>query len=149
MKRNLYSVFIPLLSFFLMSLFTVSVHADGLINYNYDEAGNRVSAVHVINLRQAETDSTGKVKPMIHELTSHRITVYPNPTDGNFSVEIGNPETIEQASITIYSMSGTIIYREDEPDAVNEIDITSSPDGMYLLIIRIDGESSTWKIIKN
>ena len=149
MKRNLYPVLIPLLSIFLMSLFAVSVHADGTINYTYDGSGNRVSAVRVINLRQAETDSTGKVKPMIHELTSHRITIYPNPTDGNFSVEIGNPETIEQVSITIYSMSGTIIYRNDEPDAVNEIDITSSPDGMYLLIIRIDGENSTWKIIKN
>lgn len=149
MKRNLYSVFIPLLSLFLMTLFTVSVHADGIINYTYDGSGNRTSAERIINLRQAETDSTGKVKPMLHELTSHRITIYPNPTDGNFSIEIGAPETIEQASITIYSMSGTIIYRNDEPDAVNEIDITSSPDGMYLLIIRIDGENSTWKIIKN
>ncbi len=144
MKRNLY-----LLSLFLMTLFTVSVHADGIINYTYDGSGNRTSAERIINLRQAETDSTGKVKPMLHELTSHRITIYPNPTDGNFSIEIGTPETIEQASITIYSMSGTIIYRNDEPDAINEIDITSSPDGMYLLIIRIDGESSTWKIIKN
>ena len=149
MKRNLYSVFIPLLSLFLMTLFTVSVHADGIINYTYDGSGNRTSAERIINLRQAETDSTGKVKPMLHELTSHRITIYPNPTDGNFSIEIGTPETIEQASITIYNMSGTIIYRDDEPDAVNEIDITSSPDGMYLLIIRIDGENSTWKIIKN
>lgn len=149
MKRNLYSVFIPLLSLFLMTLFTVSVHADGIINYTYDGSGNRTSAERIINLRQAETDSTGKVKPMLHELTSHRITIYPNPTDGNFSIEIGTPETIEQASITIYSMSGTIIYRDDEPDAVNEIDITSSPDGMYMLIIRIDGETSTWKIIKN
>lgn len=149
MKRNLYSVFIPLLSLFLMTLFTVSVHADGIINYTYDGSGNRTSAERIINLRQAETDSTGKVKPMLHELTSHRITIYPNPTDGNFSIEIGTPETIEQASITIYSMSGTIIYYDDEPDAVNEIDITSSPDGMYLLIIRIDGENSTWKIIKN
>lgn len=149
MKRNLYSVFIPLLSLFLMTLFTVSVHADGIINYTYDGSGNRISAERIINLRQAETDSTGKVKPMLHELTSHRITIYPNPTDGNFSIEIGTPETIDQASITIYSMSGTIIYHDDEPDAVNEIDITSSPDGMYMLIIRIDGETSTWKIIKN
>ena len=149
MKRNLYSVLIPLLSIFLMSLFAVSVHADGTINYTYDGSGNRIAVERIINLRQAETDSTGKVKPLIHELISHRITIYPNPTDGNFSVEIGNPETIEQVSITIYSMSGTIIYRDDEPDAVNEIDITSSPDGIYLLIIRTDEETSTWKIIKN
>lgn len=91
MKRNLYSVFIPLLSLFLMTLFTVSVHADGIINYTYDGSGNRTSAERIINLRQAETDSTGKVKPMLHELTSHRITIYPNPTDGNFSIEIGTP----------------------------------------------------------
>lgn len=58
MKRNLYPVLIPLLSIFLMSLFAVSVHADGTINYTYDGSGNRVSAVRVINLRQAETDST-------------------------------------------------------------------------------------------
>jgi len=145
-KKDLLRFFVSIVLLLSLGLRAV---ADGIINYGYDEAGNRVSAVRVINLRQAETDSTGKVKPMLHELTYHRITIYPNPTDGNFSIEIGTPETIEQAFITIYSMSGTIIYRDDEPDAVNEIDITSSPDGMYLLIIRIDGENSTWKIIKN
>jgi len=140
--------YILLLSICLLFV-TISTHADGIINYSYDASGNRILAERVINLRQAETDSTGKVKPMLHELTWHRITVYPNPTDGNFSIEIGNPETIEQASIIIYSMTGTIIYHDDEPDASNEIDITSSPDGMYLLIIRVDREISTWKIIKN
>ena len=91
MKRNLYSVLIPLLSIFLVSLLAESVHADGTINYTYDGSGNRISADRIINLRQAETDSTGKVKPMLHELISHRITIYPNPTDGNFSIEIDTP----------------------------------------------------------
>ena len=142
MKKGIYLLLIFI-------LFSASANADGIINYSYDASGNRILAEHIINLRHAETDSTGKTKPMLHDLTSHRITIYPNPTDGIFSVEIGTPETIEQSSITIYSMTGTIIYHDDEPDAANEIDITSSPDGMYMLIIRVDGESSTWKIIKN
>ena len=149
MKRTCLWLLRPFILLLFLCVSELSLFADNVINYSYDASGNRILAERVINLRQAETDSTGKVKPMLHELTWHRITVYPNPTDGNFSIEIGTPETIEQASIIIYSMTGTIIYHEDEPAASNEIDITSSPDGMYLLIIRVDGESSTWKIIKN
>ena len=45
-------------------------------------------------------------------------------------------------------MNGTMLYHNDNPETVNEIDITSCPNGIYLLIIAVKEEKSTWKIIK-
>ena len=85
---------------------------------------------------------------MLHDLNTRRITIYPNPTEGNFSVEIGQTETIEKSSISIYSMTGVTIYQVEDPDSVTEIDITTSPDGIYILRIMVNDEISTWRIIK-
>ena len=134
----------------ILSLFICMIaqmaHADG-ITYTYDAAGNRIN-LRIVTLRGFESGSGNDSKTLRHNLTNHVITVYPTPTEGELRVEIGNAETVEKASITIYGVSGSIIYYNDEPDAVNDIDLTPCLNGMYLMVIRIDGETSSWKIIK-
>ena len=121
----------------LLCLFSVFVYADR-IQYSYDASGNRTQS-HIINIRGGGTDdSQDTVRNTLREqLGGHRISVYPNPTEGQFSVEIARIETVESASITIYSMTGGIVYQTDKPEARNDIDLTSCPDGMYLMVIRI------------
>ena len=138
----------PLLVSMSLSAGILSTFADNVINYNYDGSGNRTYSERAIIIRGADKGSGRKGNPMFDDLTNHKITIYPNPTEGNFNVEISDMESIEKASITIYSTTGTIVYTNDDPDASNEIDITQSPDGMYLLKIIVDDNSSTWKVIK-
>lgn len=148
MKRTYCRLLRPICVVIFISASLLLSFADNVINYSYDSSGNRISSLRAINLRGAELDSTGKAIPMLHDLNTRRITIYPNPTEGNFSVEIGQTETIEKSSISIYSMTGVTIYQVEDPDSVTEIDITTSPDGIYILRIMVNDEISTWRIIK-
>lgn len=125
----------------------VSVYADRIL-YIYDPSGNRVERRKEIIIRESAGDSIHGNGSLFDDLAHHRITISSNPTEGSFSVEIGGAESMDGASITIYNVSGSIIYYDDTLDSVNDIDITSCPVGIYLLVIRIEGESSSWKIIK-
>lgn len=137
---------------FLIALFlcfcSVFVYADR-IQYSYDASGNRTHS-QTMTLRGGGTEESRDTarNTLREQLGGHQISVYPNPTEGQFSVEISTIETLESASITIYSMTGGIVYQTDKPEARNDIDLTSCPDGMYLMVIRIDGAASTWKVIK-
>lgn len=136
----------PIAISLLLCIAAVSARADG-IQYTYDASGNRTT-LRLITLRGGDDGSRRDADPLRHNLTLRRITIYPNPTHGQFSVEIGNADTMENASITIYSATGSIIYYNDEPRDCNDIDLSLHGNGMYLLVIRVDGETSTWKIIK-
>lgn len=133
----------------LFSLFlfmSISVWADNTVQYSYDAAGNRTS-LHPFVLRNGN-GSEDDTNPARHDLKLHSITLYPNPTEGQFKIEITGTDTFDEASIVIYNISGTLIYSNTDPGAVNDIDLSSYPDGMYLLRIRVDGETSNWKVIK-
>ncbi len=131
----------------LLCAFHNSINADRLV-FTYDSSGNRVGVYRQIVLRGEEQSQDFDHQPRRHDLSLRRVTIYPNPTEGQLSVEITGAESFNGASITIYGASGSIIYYDSELDSVNDIDLTPCPNGIYLLIIRIDGETSSWKIIK-
>lgn len=115
--------------------------------YTYDASGNRTRSHREIVLR-GEYSQDNDSLPRRDNLSLRRITIYPNPTEGQLRVEITGGGSFDGASITIYGSSGTIVYYTDEIGSVNDIDLTYSSRGIYLMMIRIDGETSSWKIIK-
>ena len=94
------------------------VLADGVTHYTYDAAGNRIGSTHVLVLRQSDDGSEKESTPKQDNLTDHNIKIYPNPTYGHFSVEITGPESLDSISIVIYSMNGSIVYSNDNPESV-------------------------------
>lgn len=133
------------ISLFLL-ICTMSARADRYV-FSYDASGNRVYSQKEILIRGDESQENDS-NPRQESLSLHRITIYPNPTEGQLCVEITGEGSLEGASITIYGISGSIIYYNCELQNSNEIDLTPCQNGMYLLVIRIDGDTSTWKIIK-
>lgn len=139
---------IILLLFF--SVFCLISFADRIV-YSYDSSGNRTLRQKYIPTRgtveQSENESDSD--SLSEELTPNSIKIYPNPTDGIFSVEIIGMQSPEDASITIYNMTGVIVYYNDQLKTTNEIDLTSCPSGIYLLITKVDGKTGSWKVLKN
>ena len=138
--------FLPIIFSLLFLMIGTTSHADR-IRYTYDASGNR-DTLSVITMNRGNLPDESKRKPDSENLGQHRITIYPNPTDGRISVEITGVGSLDESAITVYGVVGNMVYSDSEIDAVNEIDLTACPDGLYLLIIRIGSDIGTWKIIK-
>lgn len=136
-----------ILSLSLLCVRPVMIHADR-IQYSYDAIGNRILSERELPLRNNGNGSPSDTISRHDMLSSHRITILPNPTDGRLIVEITGIETVDNTSIVVYNNNGSIVYSNAQIQAENEIDLTSCPSGMYLLIIKLDNETKIWKIIK-
>ena len=143
MKRILLYLYLILL---LSILNICELSADRYV-FTYDASGNRVYCEKEILIRGDESQNKDR-RPRSQDLTLCHVTIYPNPTQGQLRVEITGAETLEGASITIYSSSGFVIYYDNELNFLHDIDLTPCSKGIYLLMIRIGGETSSWKIIK-
>lgn len=133
--------------FSLLLLMTGTIAQADSISYSYDANGNRVTLLNNGMNRSNPTDETER-KPGSESLGQHRITIYPNPTDGRISVEITGTGSLEESAITVYGIMGNMVYNDSEIDVENEIDLTTCPDGMYILVIKIGSDIGIWKIIK-
>jgi hypothetical protein len=76
-----------------------------------------------------------------------KIKVYPNPSSGFFVIE---PEkNIRRYGIDILSPDGRVIFHIQNKEGKQSIDISSSPAGLYLIVVYTqDGKRYSQKIIK-
>jgi N-acetylmuramoyl-L-alanine amidase len=77
------------------------------------------------------------------------IKVYPNPTEGRFTVAM--PEIGEDASYNIYDVTGKMVQSKTittKDVSAIDIDISSLPSGVYILNIITGGEEFSKRIIK-
>ncbi|KFF05435.1 endonuclease [Flavobacterium reichenbachii] len=74
---------------------------------------------------------------------SDEIIIYPNPSDGNFNIGLGNSET--PFSIEIISFAGQKVF-EKENITSSEVSVQNLSSGIYVIKI-IEGEKTTFKKI--
>lgn len=78
------------------------------------------------------------------------IKVYPNPSDGNFTVELKNLKSTE-VKISIYDISGKEIYMLntsiDLNKDYNKINLSDVPSGFYLISVVSNNDNITEKIL--
>ena len=81
------------------------------------------------------------------EFNLQNIGIYPNPSNGIFSVKLGEviPESIE-----IIDLTGKIIHTQKEFNNKEiSLNLTSISNGIYFIKIATDNQILTRKIIKN
>ena len=121
------------------------------IKYEYDDAGNRIRRFEEIPMHAKMKNADEQTTDIFEEeLPEMKISITPNPTKGILQVEITNAETLQGVEILLYNPQGTLIKRLGNLAEQTTLDISSQPDGIYIMqIVQNNKKISTWKIIKN
>lgn len=116
------------------------------IEFVYDASGNRIQRKEII----LETRAAPTKEPEIFEeiIKQHTVKIYPNPTEGQLAVEISDINEIKSGNLSIYSIQGQMVMKKSINQIKTDLDISQQPSGTYILHININGETSTWKILK-
>jgi len=116
------------------------------VAFSYDLNGNRILRQIVIG--DDSKDNTEITIPVIDTFETFTFTLFPNPTDGNFSISINGLDTATPLRATITTTTGAIICDKPLCSPTEDFDLSQQPTGIYLLCLTSGGESHTWKIIK-
>ena len=127
------------------------------IEYVYDAAGNRTSQQKIIipnplkSAQMLDEDNlqAKNIEPIESNWGDMDITIFPNPTIGNISVQIEGSELSGKILYQIYNSYGVEINNGFiTGSGISIIPITSLPSGVYVLTLQINESKKTWKIIK-
>jgi hypothetical protein len=88
----------------------------------------------------------------VKDKQNNLISVYPNPTNGNFSVNVKSESTNSNNQLTIYNLLGKVIVKKNIESTLgnftDKIDLSAYPNGMYFIEVLIDGKKTVSKLIK-
>jgi len=73
---------------------------------------------------------TGLQEPAIDPF----MTIYPNPSDGNFTVEFSR-QAADPVDLKIYKVTGELVYQHNRIIDKEIIDPGYQPDGLYIIVI--------------
>lgn len=77
------------------------------------------------------------------------ISVYPNPSDGKFQIDIDNSHLGDKVYLEIYTMHGNKIFEATTQDLQqsNLIDLSRFPEGFYIVTFYVETGTAYKKII--
>ncbi|MCU0362421.1 MAG: T9SS type A sorting domain-containing protein [Bacteroidales bacterium] len=146
---------------FIMSallIFTSGVSGQDF-TYSYDLAGNRtlrtlgVSRTSEMTFPLSDADLKklkGEDAFLQQETTpgEKALKVYPNPTTGIIKLDLAGYEENISGQFRLFNLGGTLIQegRLDSPSS--ELNMGNTPDGIYILKVRINEVVFDYKIIK-
>ena len=138
----------PIVSTLFLLSFCISTLADR-VTYSYDASGNRTdSQREIVFTRGASNSKSAQSKKYLDSLSLARIAIYPNPTEGDLRIDITGIEDFTDTELTVRSLNGSVLEHIQPLDVTNEMDLTNYADGIYLVIIKLKDQTTTWKIIK-
>ncbi len=118
------------------------------LSYAYDNAGNRVSKTIVFNSQQAAKTQKKDSVSFNEILANKEIKLYPNPVQTNLTVTINGFDKDVAGEYFFFDNQGKMILHNYLNNESFQVDMSSYATGNYIMRIVIDGESTTWKILK-
>lgn len=90
-----------------------------------------------------------KISPLvtgIEQTSSHEIKVYPNPGEGQLTLDLGGEELLKNASFNLFNSSGICLIRNEKlTNNKTAIDISRFPPGLYFIIVMTENGLRTIK----
>ena len=137
---------IPLITILL--LLTARLQAQKVC-ITYDKAGNRTNRTICLKSEEATSDSVSIAKiPITENMGEMLITLYPNPTKGQLTIQITNITCETEGALELYDLSGRLVIVQKTVGESTMLDISRYPLGIYLMRIRACDKVSEWRIIK-
>ena len=134
----------------IIALTMLCCHLSAQVSYTYDNAGNRLSRTIVMpgGASRVRGNLTPDSTAQKDAIANHEITIYPNPTKGVLKVQINGLTDTDKATIALSDMKGNVLITRQVGELIETLDITSMPDGVYLIKIIYGTDVKIWKIIK-
>ena len=125
------------------------------VHFGYDANGNRTSRSLEIRRMQSDdflAEETGKDSFPTPDgrhgaLGGIPVTVYPNPTQGRFTIEQSDVAP-NPVVASLYTANGVLIERRILSDLNEEFDLGERSAGVYFLQLSSGQEKQTWKVVK-
>jgi hypothetical protein len=115
------------------------------VNFYGTNASNANGNYYIDDVQVIE--STGvAVKPLASEKISE-VSVYPNPANSNFNIEI--PDSYVGGEFSIIDLTGKVVLRDRiTQSAIKQVDISNLNDGIYLIRLNNGAEHFTDRLLK-
>lgn len=137
-----------LLLIVMMTAFATSSLAQQTVEFNYDANGNRILRQIEVGGGKNEKGEIKNIQPATDNFETFSITLYPNPTEGQFSISIDGSSSTTELRATLTTTTGEIISDKVCCNPTEDFDLTAQPAGIYLLQLINGNECHIWKIIK-
>ena len=125
-----------------------NVEISGATSASYTATANGNYAVVVMANGCSDTSACYTVSSVgiLENSFDKEILLYPNPTDGNFSVDLG--EIYKTITVTMMDLNGKIIKLINYNDNQLLNLIIDEPTGVYLLIIESGDKKAVIRLVK-
>lgn len=134
------------LIFFMTVVLSVCAFSQQKIIFTYDATGNRANREIEIATKSLLQNELPKIYT---EEVAKRDLKYYSSSEGIITVEISTLEGLKNGIITIYRMdSGVKVLSKKIQNTREDLNISHQGFGVYILHIYIDGEITTWKLMK-
>lgn len=112
-----------------------------IVHFSYDDNGNRIArSLSIEKIEQPE-------KTTLHS-PFNDFDIYPNPTQGQFTVVIKSPHEKDPLHATLLNATGSPVEERMIHEQQTVFDLSAYSNGIYLLIIDTPEGAHSWKIIK-
>ena len=121
---------------------------DGATNQSYMPTVNGDYAVIVTNDMCSDTSTCYTVVPVstIENEFSKDLQLFPNPTNGTFSIDMG--ELYESANVTITDINGKTVFRNTYNNSqLLNLDLEAHL-GVYLVIVEVEGKRAVTRLVR-
>ena len=117
---------------------------------NLTEGSYSLKAVATDDMESASVSDIYKFMVTKYDKNYEHFNIYPNPSDGYFSIDLQSPQSTENFSIIIVNLAGKIVYQRilsGEPDSTR-FDLSYLNPGTYIVMIKNKLIIATQKLIK-
>ncbi len=79
------------------------------------------------------------------------LALYPNPTDGNFTISFTAAQTLRDMQVSITDVTGRVVsnnsYGDVQGNFKHQVDLSNEAKGVYFVVVKADNQKMTRRIV--